>query len=73
MVPVVSYPREGGGYSSPALKVFGFLPFPFAFDFSSAHFAKGCHDFNFLPTHGFPVLNRRLKKRLAGEQKATEF
>ena len=38
---------------------------------SLVHFAKGCWDFNFLPTNGFSTKPLELKL-LAGEQKATE-
>ena len=36
------------------------------------HFAKGCQDFNLLPTRGFSI--KQLKVRLlAGDQKATDL
>ena len=38
---------------------------------AEVHFAKGCSDFNFLPTNGFSLKPQKVKL-LAGEQKATE-
>ena len=48
------------------------LVVPARTSYSLVHFAKGCQDFNLLPTNGFSIKPRKVKL-LAGEQKAAKY